>query len=262
MQSPVSWQSASTGYSVERCLQQRLSSLRARQHRAEQLLSHSDGLAQMMIGTPSRQDTQARLNASWNGSKIVLGMLFAHPDSGAIRQLCERGSYFDLRTKATWDLYFPGYINSTEVALPTDARRVCSNEDSPWYFSPTYFETYRSDLEKGSEGRWRYSGETDLVIVLADLPKQGDVTFEWESLQFSQLTDPNIGFTSSTLSQSLERIMANLEAIRQGPDIEWEGAHNSRRSDLRDVDARQLTKTVIDNIGTVVTVLSILLSLF
>ena len=214
MRSPLSWHSTETDYSVEQRLVERLATLRRRRHLAEVRLKRSEGLMQMMTPAVIKQEMEDQLAASWKGSPVVLAILFAQPGSPAVRQLCERGSYFNERTGDDWHLFFPGYFTfeTPEVTVNTErlfqgAYHVDEIDDSRWFFSPSYFEKFRRDIERESEGRWAYSGETDLVILSVYLPSRGISTPDWESMLAGKLTDPDVGTQSLTLAQAIEKRM-------------------------------------------------------
>lgn len=134
----------------------------------------------------------------WHGSPTVLALLFTHPDSSAMRQLVMRRDYFDIRTGDTWDLVFAGY-------------------DSSWSFYPEEFNELRRKVESLSDGRWMYSGETDLVLVNAWLAECDEPTIDWPSTISGQITDRTAGTTTLTLAGVIERISRDLEAATEDP---------------------------------------------
>jgi len=140
--------------------------------------------------------------------------LFAHPDSEAIESLDQRGDYLNLRSATKWDLFFPGYYRSSEndgLESHLGSRRVGRRFTGDWFFSPPDFNRFREQIEQASAGRWRYSGEADLVLINAYMPERGAPTVDWESTISGCITDTSTGRTLS-LSQIVEGISQDLEA--------------------------------------------------
>ena len=52
------------------------------------------------------------MRSYWVGGPTVVALLFAHPDSRAIRTLDARASTSTTGRAETWDLFFPGYYRS------------------------------------------------------------------------------------------------------------------------------------------------------
>ncbi|MFZ2112255.1 MAG: hypothetical protein WAU77_00835 [Solirubrobacteraceae bacterium] len=151
------------------------------------------------------------LRARWKGGPHVLAFLFAQPDSVAIRDLRARVDYFDHRTGDVWDLFFPGYYR--EESKPTyDDRPVGVTRE--WFFNPSGFDEIRRHIEDASAGLWRYSGNTDLVLIGCWLSGQmysSHITIDWQSTLSGELTDREAGVTTLTLGAVVERITRDLE---------------------------------------------------
>ncbi|MEU0075391.1 hypothetical protein ABZ027_38555 [Streptomyces sp. NPDC006332] len=152
---------------------------------------------------------------------FLLAFLFAQPDSEEIRTLAARGGYFDHRTGDTWDLFFPGYYISTSGSSferQTGARPLCGPDDlargensGEWYFDPKAFNDLRRKVELQSDRRWKYSGETDLVLVNGYMPELGEITIDWSST-ISGRIDHRDRTAGLTLSGAIERITGDLES--------------------------------------------------
>ena len=80
---------------------------------------------------------------------------------------------------------FPGYYRSQDGDLErrTGAVPVGTKFGSDWYFREKDFEKLRAHIERKSEGRWRYSGGADLVLVNGMLVDDGEPTIDWVSTQ-------------------------------------------------------------------------------
>jgi hypothetical protein len=175
----------------------------------------------LMTPAPTAAELADALAARSTGTWSVLAMLFAHPDSDAIRSLDARGEYFDCRTGDTWDLHFPGYAR----LAPSDDRRrqrpaaAGSRHLRGWSFDPRDFDALRDRVESCSQGRWSYSGGTDLALTsvwlpIADEPPQ----IAWESTLSGCVTDSSTGTTTLSLPEVIERISRDLERALEDPD--------------------------------------------
>jgi hypothetical protein len=154
------------------------------------------------------------------GTWAVLAMLFAHPDSEAIRSLDARGEYFDCRTGDTWDLHFPGYrrLPSHDGHRPR-ARAVGTGHLRRWSFDPGDFNELRDRVEHCSNGRWSYSGGTDLVLTSVWLPVAGEAPqIAWESTLSGCVTDASTATATLSLSEVIERISRDVERALDDPD--------------------------------------------
>ena len=152
------------------------------------------------------------IRASWHGSAELLALLFAPPDSPAMRVLRTRREYFDIRSGEKWSLFFPGYY---ERDAPTRVRHDPfigqSRDTGDWSFDATGFDEIRDYVSHHSAGRWRYSGDTDLVLIGIWLPEQGEIFIDWESTSSGVFTEPENGRPGRTLGAVVEAITNNFD---------------------------------------------------
>jgi hypothetical protein len=177
--------------------------------------------SQFMTAAVSQQALQDEIKARWAGGPSVLALLFAQPDSDAVRSLDHRGEYFDRRSGDTWDLFFPGYFRSPKdehFERAVGAVPIGQGFLRDWYFSPPEFNQLRATIEQKSEGRWHYSGGTDLVLVNAWMPATDEPTIDWASTLSGCVTDATVGDTTLALPQVIERISRDLELALEDPD--------------------------------------------
>ena len=163
---------------------------------------------------------QDQLKAKWSGGPSVVALLFAPPDTAAMDQLDARGEIFDLRTGTNWDLFFPGYYNSPESQYfehQAGARSVGHGYAQDWFFSARDFDMLRREVEEKSEGRWSYSGTTDLVLINVWLAKNAPPTIDWASTLSGSITDPATGVRTLTLAEIIERISRDIERGLEDP---------------------------------------------
>jgi hypothetical protein len=157
------------------------------------------------------------VRAEWHGGPTVVALLFAHPDSEAVRTLDARGEYFNCRTGETWDLFFPGYYKSAnaDLEVQTGATRVGPGFASDWFFSAGDFNLFRADIQRLSEGRWTYSGGTDLVVINGWIPDVGEPVIDWPSTMAGALSDE--ATKTLTIAQVVERLTRDLETQAEDP---------------------------------------------
>jgi hypothetical protein len=154
---------------------------------------------------------QDSIRAEWQGSPTLIALVFAPPDSAAMRALDARVDLLDQRTGDTWDLFFPGYYKIPPEISSYGDRPLMHPGASGWHFNGLGFEMIRRFIEEHSDGRWTYSGETDLVLIGGWMPEEGEITIDWASILTGQLTDQEAGITTLTLGEVVERITRDLE---------------------------------------------------
>lgn len=166
------------------------------------------------------EDPADEAAASWDGGPIVLAFLFAHPDSAAFRALDDRGGYFNVRTGDTWDLFFPGYFApDPRWNLQRDPRftPVGRTHARHWYFDAWAFDGLRQHIEASSQGRWEYSGGTDLVLIHGWMLAEGEPIIDWASTAAGVVTDESTATFTLSLPQVIERITRDLEQALEDP---------------------------------------------
>ena len=117
----------------------------------------------------------------------------------------ERKSYFDARSGEDWDVFFPGYFAYGSMDDPGEIRLR-----EPWGFSPIAFNSFRRDLERRTQYAWRFSGESELVVMNAILMPH-IATVDFESVASGPLTDHELATTTRTLAQAIERLGQQFE---------------------------------------------------
>jgi hypothetical protein len=174
----------------------------------------------MMVPSSIDGTYELALRARRQEGPTVLAFLFAQSSAEAIRMLDSDGSYFDHRSGESWDLYFPGYYRSDdpERERSRGARPVGSGFAADWFFDARGFELLRDQVQSASEERWKYSGRTDLVLICAWLPKEGEPTIDWSSTISGSVTDAH-GTRTLTLGEVIERITNDLESGDEDPDF-------------------------------------------
>jgi hypothetical protein len=187
---------------------------------AQRRLDDRAGSLQLMSAAATVSAAADEVAARWTGGPTVLALLFAHPDTNAIAALDARGEYFDHRTGERWDLFFPGYYRARDPILEQGygARPAGKEFLDNWYFHPRDFDLFRMDIERLSEGRWQYSGTTDMVLASAWLASNSEPTVDWATTVSGSLTDALTGTVSVSLPEVIERLSREIEQALQSPD--------------------------------------------
>lgn len=207
-------------WSVMGHLRARQQHLRQEKRAAQQREQERSGRIEMMTAASGMAAWQDSIKARWHGGPSVLAFLFAQPDSEAMRLFDRRGDYFNSRTGDTWDLFFPGYYQSEKDRYfenETGAQPVGQGHTRDWYFNPRDFNLLRQHVEKASEGRWRYSGGTDLVLINGWMPEVGDPSVDWPSTISGCVTDDSTGTVSLALPEVIERVSRDIELVLEDP---------------------------------------------
>lgn len=135
-----------------------------------------------MLHAPTFADVERRLNVIGSAQLQPLGerlvsILFALPTAFVMKDLGQNRAYYDLATGNAWDLFVAGYYAYGSEGDP-DEFDLRTPTEAPWAFSPHRFLRFRREVEQASEGRWRFSGEADLVSFMS-YQSQPD----WETLR-------------------------------------------------------------------------------
>lgn len=208
------------GWTVTAQLREHRDRLLARARAAQRRVDERTSSLQLMSAAATLSTAADEAAARWTGGPTILALLFAHPDTEAIAALDARGEYFDHRTGENWDLFFPGYYRARN---PNSERRfgaqpVGDEFLADWYFHPRDFDLFRTDIERLSEGRWQYSGTTDLVLAAAWLASDSEPAVDWATTVSGSLTDVLTGTVSVSMPEVIERLSREIEQALQSQD--------------------------------------------
>ncbi|EGO63796.1 hypothetical protein [Acetonema longum] len=92
----------------------------------------------------------------------TIGILLARPKSDAGRSIVDNLPYYHHRSGKNINFYLPGYGAYWNNAYP-DEEHIVSIEGTMWSFSYSMYAKFIEDLEK--ESRWKYSGESELILL-------------------------------------------------------------------------------------------------
>lgn len=110
----------------------------------------------------------------------MIGILFLKPDSNLIaEEILKCGEYFHVRSGKEIDFFLSGY----GVEYPEDPDNIFNIKvgDRGWVFSPVKFVSCIKEFH--GKTSWRYSGETDLLLldVIVDNDK-GIAQFDFDNV--------------------------------------------------------------------------------
>lgn len=111
-------------------------------------------------------------------SKLV-GILFCMPSSKPGKdEVLPNLEYFHYRSGMFVDFFCIGYtthqIDSNQIE---NTQPVTTINNEQWDFNPSEFNSCRAQLEH--ETKWRYSGETDLLLAVARKSKNGQTRLDY-----------------------------------------------------------------------------------
>lgn len=134
------------------------------------LNQRSPGELQNMLGNiPSIDSLGTNMNRSVGEESNVklVGILFSHPASMlAQKEIINNLPHFHLRSGDAIDFFCIGYGASWPPDHFSDQKSVVTIDGTDWMFSEKAFSSVIDELEM--ESKWRYSGETELLLISAD----------------------------------------------------------------------------------------------
>lgn len=128
----------------------------------------------MVAGQPPspqyRTEIVEKKTEQW--SKLI-GILFCMPTSKAGKdEVLPNLDYFHQRSALFVDFFCIGYgTHPGDDAVSEKPQPVAVVDNAQWQFSPREFNSCRARLEAGT--KWKYSGETDLLLAVARKPRDG-----------------------------------------------------------------------------------------
>ena len=117
----------------------------------------------------------------YTGKPVCLvGLMFAPPESGLGKsEITQSLDYFHHRSRDNIDFFCAGYRRQGKERQPVVETAV-TNDSEPWYFNVMDFESLRKEIQSCSS--WKYSGESDLILLNATKGSSGqDVILDWSS---------------------------------------------------------------------------------
>lgn len=117
-------------------------------------------------------------NAAPNGNPKLIGILFAHASSELAKsEINEQLNYYYHRTGESIDIFCSGYGAYRPPEHYPKREKVGCVDGVDWYFSDIAFDRMRKEIE--SKTAWQYSGETDLILINAQIGQSGGYRLDW-----------------------------------------------------------------------------------
>lgn len=173
-----------------------------------------------MLHAPTFADVERRLNLIGSEQPQPLGerlvsILFALPTAFVMNDLGQNRAYYDLATGDAWDLFVAGYYAYGSEGDP-DEFDLRTATETPWAFSPHRFLRFRREVERASEGSWRFSGEADLVSFMCYRSQP-----DWETLRAVNLRTGQTSLGEVVEGLRLWQTTRSTSASLRGPPISW-----------------------------------------
>lgn len=112
-------------------------------------------------------------------SKLV-GILFCHPKTPLAKtEIVDQLAHFHERSGEAVDFFCPGYGAYWPPDHFTDQKVIASIDGVDWLFSEKAFSQVIDDLE--AETKWKYSGETELILVTAHRRNSCDTELDFQN---------------------------------------------------------------------------------
>ncbi|EHA1126418.1 TPA: hypothetical protein I7117_15060 [Vibrio vulnificus] len=122
--------------------------------------------------------TPIRVQESCN-SKLV-GILIAHPNTPlSKRQIVGKLDYYHHRSGDAVDFFCVGFGAYWPKGYYRDQQKVTKINGADWYFSNKAFTNVIEQLE--AESKWQYSGETELLLMMAKKDPNGITSLDFDS---------------------------------------------------------------------------------
>lgn len=191
----------------------------------------------------------------------LLAIVFSGPWGSVLADVASHGAYLDERTGESLQVFFAGVLPTSDhtwipsvetirgwydtelliltppIRKPSDARdrwhRDVFTREGGWVWSPRAFDELRREVEAASDGRWQFSGNSDLVLANFLHGPGIEPAIDWEStitVALDRFETRDDGRWFGEIVESLTRACEDREAS----DPLW------GMSELVDTDPEQL----------------------
>lgn len=128
----------------------------------------------------NRPTKYQKVRVEENRNSKLIGILFSHPATAlAQSEIINHLPHFHVRSGDAVDFFCVGYGAYWPPEHFVDQNPVANIQGVDWLFSDQAFSNVIDELE--SETRWKYSGETELLLVSAVKERSGRVILDYES---------------------------------------------------------------------------------
>jgi len=178
----------------------------------------------------------------------LIGILLCHPESPLGKnEILSHLSHFHIRSGEAVDFFCAGYGAFWPDNHHIDQKVVAKVEGTEWLFSDVAFSEVIDQLEV--ESKWRYSGETELLLVAVKKSQTGELLFSYDTAITCNLEqmEKDKAFTSvraffndifrfakTNLSKDPSWAFSDAQGIKQGKGVLKEAVLSVIPSSLRD----------------------------
>lgn len=111
-----------------------------------------------------------------NGDKQIVILLFVRPSAPGAKEILDEFDYIHYNSEKYCSIYAVGYSNDFAKEKDVSYKRATSIAGSEWYFSNAEFVKFKNNLEQRI--KWRYSGETELIVLQSNPEGQQILNFQ------------------------------------------------------------------------------------
>jgi hypothetical protein len=180
----------------------------------------SSKIGLMIAGQPIQSFETRTVNVSIEQWSKLVGILFCEPTSPLGKEeITHHLEYFHYRSGHFVDFFCVGYGASPSSSRDQSNRIVARVEEVDWTFNAKDFNLFRAQLEGNS--RWKYSGESDLVLLVARKSPKTEITLDFSTAIACNLELMQKDEAFSSVRAFFEQIFRFGETY-QGSDPIWD----------------------------------------
>lgn len=141
----------------------------------------------------------------YNKPLKMIGLLLTKPKTKIGEEIASSLHYFNLRSETSCNFYFMGYGAYWHGDLYEDEQKVGKKIDGiQWLYSDIAFETSRKEIV--SRFKYKYSGESDLLLLSVKLNNKGKYVLDEEQMIILKLEEMLKGKVISSIGALFEEI--------------------------------------------------------
>lgn len=154
----------------------------------------------------------------------IVVLLFVKPTNQDAMDIVQEFEYIHYNSSKYCSIYAVGYSNDFQHQSDYHYKKICEISSVDWYFSSKAFVEFKNYLE--SRIKWRYSGETE-ILILQNNPRKSD------PLNFTNYVaiDVNKGLKEGYID-SFQRFMESLIRSAKSSVTAKEAMSDIRKSRL------------------------------
>lgn len=106
------------------------------------------------------------IHADWPNIWRLGVVVFTRPEDAICKEIITPSlNYLHELTGEKVHFYFVGFLDKEAMDYRKEVASDLFGDGKRWYFSPSDFARVQTEFENFSNGRWNYSGGTDLLVV-------------------------------------------------------------------------------------------------